>query len=188
MRFRSGADHTVTQDHEPSRCTTNIVGAQLINPYNSSIDEVGCGLETVERASGASELNDNYFVENFLRDPVLSQRIDRKALAGGSHARHNFCQFFHPRTRPPINGTIALRKIVSAIASPVDSSHDKTEASYRSVKVDIGCALAITGAPASAEPSSRNTCPACGDCNPILRAMASMRPGSRSDASSSRSA
>jgi hypothetical protein len=44
----------------------------------------------------------------------------------------------------------------------------------------------MTGVAVSVAPSMRCTCPGCGDCNPSLRAITSIRSGSRSEASSNR--
>src|ERR1700679_980271 len=59
---------------------------------------------------------------------------------------------------------------------------------YRVGTTATGVILAITGAPVSEAASMRSTCPGCGDCNPNLRAITSIRSGSRSEASSNRSA
>jgi len=59
-------------------------------------------------------------------------------------------------------------------------AESRSASAYLAEITEIGLALAITGAPPSADPSSRMTCPAWGDCNPSLRAMVSIRSGLRS--------
>src|SRR6202521_4271292 len=62
------------------------------------------------------------------------------------------------------------------------------EKNYRAETTATGVTLAITGATPSESASMRTTCPGCGDCMPSLRAITSIRSGSRSDASSRRRA
>jgi len=60
---------------------------------------------------------------------------------------------------------------------------------YRAETTEIAATLASTGvSPSGKAVSMRITCPACGDCMPSFLASVSMRSGSRSEASSSRSA
>src|SRR5205809_4127694 len=120
-------------------------------------------------------------------------RNDKKTGLYGTSKFVPFSNTFQTRVFPqPPRQTWRPAFAIAAATYPAGRVRTRPEdlpvRTYRTAMSETDATLANSGTPASLSALMRITCPACGDCNPSLRASMSIRSGSRNEASSSRSA